>query len=113
MASGAIHLSGSLACAGGELVNPEGRSFHHFSKCSVAESLAWQRKKDFNNMRVSCFSGRTILTQSQSVPGKLPFAAVVLEKIVLLLERTLVGVDDDRRAHLVLGRLLRALDDNM
>lgn len=47
------------------------------------------------------------LTKSQAVTGKLPLAAVVLQEIVLLLQWTLIRVDDDGRTHLILSRLLR------
>lgn len=52
-----------------------------------------------------------MLTQPQAVTGKLPFAAVILKKITLLLEGTLVRVDDDRWTHLILRWLLKVLED--
>lgn len=48
-----------------------------------------------------------VLTELQTVTGKLPFAAVVLKKVVLLLQRILVWINDDRWTHLVVGWLLK------
>ena len=40
-----------------------------------------------------------VLTQSEAVSGKLPFAAIVLQAFTLLVQRTLVWVDDDGWTH--------------
>lgn len=52
-------------------------------------------------------SGFTALTKLQPITWKLPSAAVVLKKIILLLQGTLVRVNDNGRTHLVVCWLLK------
>lgn len=49
----------------------------------------------------------SILTKAQAVPGKLPFAAIILKQIILLVQGTLIRVNDDGWTHLVVSWLLK------
>ena len=52
----------------------------------------------------------TVLTQSQAITRKLPLAAIILQKITLVIQRHLIWVNDNGGAHLVVCRILEVLE---
>lgn len=59
------------------------------------------------------YSGFIALTKLQPITWKLPSGAVVLKKIILLLQGTLVRVNNNGRTHLVVCWLLKYLMTNL